>query len=118
MKVYVGNRSDAEDGSNVMVYESGKEPRPLALRLDVVNHSPTGFEWGYNGSGPAQLALAILLDFFGVKASEKDFYCLLLTRYPRIYQFFKDEVVAHFKTNKWALCEHEIKVWLEGNYGV
>jgi len=25
------------------------------------NHSPDGFAWGYQGSGPAQLALAILL---------------------------------------------------------
>lgn len=25
------------------------------------NHSPDGFNWGYAGSGPAQLALAILL---------------------------------------------------------
>lgn len=31
--------------------------------LKVVNHSPTGFSWGYPGSGPAQLALAILLQF-------------------------------------------------------
>lgn len=29
----------------------------------VRNHSPDGFEFGYGGSGPAQLALAILLDF-------------------------------------------------------
>ena len=29
----------------------------------VVNHSPTGFSWGYGGSGPAQLALALLLEF-------------------------------------------------------
>jgi Family of unknown function (DUF6166) len=27
----------------------------------VWNHSPDGFNWGYAGSGPAQLALAILL---------------------------------------------------------
>lgn len=27
----------------------------------VHNHSPDGFKWGYGGSGPAQLALAILL---------------------------------------------------------
>ena len=27
----------------------------------VFNHSPDGFNWGYEGSGPAQLALAILL---------------------------------------------------------
>jgi hypothetical protein len=26
----------------------------------VVNHSPSGFAWGYGGSGPAQLALALL----------------------------------------------------------
>lgn len=36
--------------------------RALPLRLGVRNHSPTGFSWGYNGSGPAQLALAILCD--------------------------------------------------------
>jgi hypothetical protein len=29
----------------------------------VYNHSPDGFEFGYAGSGPAQLALAILLDY-------------------------------------------------------
>lgn len=29
--------------------------------LKVRNHSPDGFSWGYSGSGPAQLALAILL---------------------------------------------------------
>lgn len=26
------------------------------------NHSPDGFAWGYAGSGPAQLSLAILLE--------------------------------------------------------
>ena len=38
---------------------------PLLLRLDLWNHSPTGFEFGYGGSGPAQLALAILADCCG-----------------------------------------------------
>jgi hypothetical protein len=41
--------------------------RPLPLRLDLWNHSPTGFEFGYGGSGPAQLALAILADCCGDK---------------------------------------------------
>jgi hypothetical protein len=30
--------------------------------LQVRNHSPTGFSWGHNGIGSAQLALALLLD--------------------------------------------------------
>lgn len=34
--------------------------RPLRLRLDLGGHSPSGVEWGYAGSGPAQLALALL----------------------------------------------------------
>jgi hypothetical protein len=35
---------------------------PLPLHLELRNHSPTGFAWGYGGSGPAQLALALLVD--------------------------------------------------------
>ena len=35
---------------------------PLDPRHDLYNHSPDGFEWGYGGSGPSQLALAILAD--------------------------------------------------------
>ena len=37
----------------------------LKLHLDIAEYSPTGFEWGYRGSGPAQLSLAILYDYFG-----------------------------------------------------
>ena len=36
------------------------DPKPSQK---IWNHSPTGFEWGYGGSGPAQLALALLLDY-------------------------------------------------------
>ncbi len=39
--------------------------RPLDPRFDLRNHSPDGFCWGYSGSGPAQLALAILADCVG-----------------------------------------------------
>lgn len=39
------------------------DPLDLAASLRVWNHSPTGFAWGYGGSGPAQLALAILLRY-------------------------------------------------------
>jgi len=30
------------------------------IKQEIVCHSPTGFEWGYGGSGPADLALNIL----------------------------------------------------------
>jgi len=63
-KVYKGRRD--EDGVCIVtVHEEGKPARPLNPRLDLFNHSPTGFEWGYGGSGPAQLALALLADVTG-----------------------------------------------------
>ena len=36
----------------------------LDPRNDLSNHSPDGVEWGYAGSGPAQLALGILAHHF------------------------------------------------------
>lgn len=49
---------------------------------EVRNHSPNGFNWGYAGSGPAQLALAILL-------TRTDKETAL-----HIYQGFKSSVIA------------------------
>lgn len=36
----------------------------LDPRLDLASHSPEGFEVGYLGTGPSQLALAILAEVF------------------------------------------------------
>lgn len=36
-------------------------PLHPGLSQQLRNHSPDGFAWGYGGSGPAQLALAVLL---------------------------------------------------------
>lgn len=48
-----------QDGT---VYVGGKLLR-IGPSLKIANHSPTGFMWGYGGSGPAQLALAILMRY-------------------------------------------------------
>ena len=68
----------------------------------LVNHSPDGFAWGYGGSGPAQLALALLLDRTNDPA-------LALAH----YQEFKWEVVAKWPSDeKWTLSVAEIDEWL------
>jgi hypothetical protein len=46
------------------------------------NHSPNGYNWGYSGSGPAQLALAILMKFTGVEVAIS------------LHQDFKWDVIA------------------------
>jgi len=48
----------------------------------IINHSPDGFNWGYGGSGPAQLALSILLE---ITSEEKAI---------QMYQDFKWSVIA------------------------
>lgn len=64
------------------------------------NHSPNGFQWGYGGSGPAQLALALLLDATGN---------------PNIalahYQDFKWEFVAGWG-EEWETTRDKITAWI------
>lgn len=76
--------------------------RPLR---HVVVHSPTGFCWGYGGSGPADLALSILADYLGdVKLAE------------RCYQAFKWDFVAKWTMGQpWKLTGAEIHRWLTEN---
>jgi hypothetical protein len=56
------------DGSVICQAERvGDVPRLLA---NIGYHSPDGFEMGYGGSGPADLALTILLDHLHVPVEE------------------------------------------------
>ena len=75
----------------------------LNARTDLVNHSPTGFGWGYNGSGPAQTALALLADVSGDDE-------LALKHYMR----FKDQIIQH-QQGSWSLHSSYILGWLEGS---
>lgn len=63
------------------VWLNGKPLYP-GPSLKIINHSPTGFSWGYGGSGPAQLALAILLELYGREWAEVN------------YQRFKETCIA------------------------
>ena len=81
--------------------------RPLPVRLDLVNHSPTGFEWGYGGSGPAQLALAILAHHTRDNSIAIEFH-----------QAFKDDVISKFRHDNWELLSSFVESWLERPLGV
>lgn len=50
--------------SSRRVWLDGKELRP-GRSQKLYNHSSDGFMWGYGGSGPAQLALAVLTELIG-----------------------------------------------------
>ena len=80
MRVYAGIRTAA--GCKVWVGSTANEfaDYELPMRLELANHSPTGFEWSYRGSGPVQLALALLADCLKDHQLELRFYQSLKLR--------------------------------------
>ena len=96
--VYVGYR---RRGDAIVEKRPGQERLTPERSLELVNHSPSGFEWGYGGSGPAQLALALLLDYTGDEAFALDHY-----------QELKTEVVSQLacagSEGRWRLTASEI----------
>lgn len=50
---------------------------------EIYNHSPDGFNWGYGGSGPAQLALAIMLELTGKSNGYQAFKWAVIANLPQ-----------------------------------
>lgn len=48
----------------------------------LINHSPDGFNHGYGGSGPAQLALAIMLELTGKSDGYQQFKHKIISKLP------------------------------------
>jgi hypothetical protein len=95
-RVYVGRRG--RNGAAVVRIVERGDARALPARLDLFNHSPTGFEWGYGGSGPAQLALALIADALG------DDHIAL-----RLHQSYKLRVIAKLpRARPWRLTQTEV----------
>lgn len=98
---YVGTRDDDGTGRvHVEVYEANRLIRKYELP-HVVRHSPTGLEWGYGGSGPADLALSIMAHINEVPNLSS-----------RLYQRFKEDIVSHLDQPGFRLSEGQVREWL------
>lgn len=108
---YVPRSDDGLDGLRAGIRKRPpRVGRALPLCLHVRNHSPTGFEWGYLGSGPAQLALALLVHYYEHTGGTRDLARdLALLNYQR----FKERIVARFGST-WTLTTDEIAAALQG----
>ena len=91
---------------SVMMIDENRSARELHPDRSqaVKNHSPDGFNWGYAGSGPAQLALAILLEITNDEETALAHY-----------QDFKFEVIAAIPSQEsdWEIEENKIIAWLQ-----
>jgi len=102
MRTYRGTLPDnghtASTHTVTVDYGDGQGPRLLERKGQ---HSPTGFSWGYLGSGPATLACSILWDAFGVEPTRA------------CYQAFKEEFVARWPQDRgWELSDLQLFQWM------
>jgi len=97
VKVFFGLRT--EQGCQVFTWDTLAPARPTLLdpARELWNHSPDGFNWGYGGSGPAQLALAMLYEITG----DQDFSI-------HMHQDVKFGLVGKLEGNCWARSEEDV----------
>ena len=100
MKIYQGKQLQPHPVVEVISSEGSVNYLDPERSQRLQNHSPDGFDWGYDGGKPAQLALAILLDV-------TDDAAIALAH----YQAFKDAKVKHL-SNTWELSSEDVREWL------
>ena len=99
MTIYQGNRG--RYGDIVVKVISDDRTSLLNTCYNLIQHSPDGFEWGYDGSGPAQLAFALLYN-----ATDKTFIA------QRLHQRFKHRYIATIKESHWEIGKDFILKWV------
>jgi hypothetical protein len=97
-KIYRG--TNIGTGGQAVIVIDGEKKYSLP---HIVRHSPDGFQWGYGGSGPSELARCILLDLLG--------------NFPKsivdhIYQDFKRYFIEG-AADDLLIKEEDIRAWLK-----
>lgn len=118
MRIYTGIRLAPEEkaSSAVLVIVARYDDESGAFLgmqhlTHIQRHSPTGMSWGYNGHGPADLALSILADHFGELPEQHELYERGDWPHPlhsiRLHQDFKRDFVSiwgdHFMIQSRAI---------------
>lgn len=99
-----------ETDARVISFNRGEGNAPVVtidgeqLEHRIVYHSPDGFEFGYLGSGPADLALNIL----GLVLSEKEAF--------RLHQQFKFAILRSIDFHGGELTMTAVIEWIRGVY--
>lgn len=104
VKVYRGIRNPGNWSDKTVLVDTLDENRFVVESKPLRHHerhSPDGFEWGYGGSGPSDLALSILADLYGMEVANQ------------YYGDFKCQFVAGFARQGWMVNSLTIDEWLE-----
>lgn len=108
MKIRGYRQGQAGGGCLVTVVDGAGDEMPIPLPSILVGrefrHSPDGFQWGYQGSGPAELARAILVTV--IKEDDR-------VRHPRCYQQFKMDVISRIRVDEFTMDEMQVREWYD-----
>jgi len=96
---YAGARGP--DGSVKVVRIRSGQQTPLKGRWRHTGIASGEFNWGYGGSGPADLARSIIADALGIDDPN-----------PTVYQEFKRSFVASWG-DRWEISLEQVRAWLE-----
>ncbi len=95
MKIYTGKRT--ANGTRVVVRAATPVDQVARYELPhIERHSPDGFEWGFEGSGPMDLAYAILSDFVSPSLADA------------AYRPFAHQVIASLPNREWTITAEQI----------
>ena len=98
-RVFSGKKTETD--RIVEIEQNGSvAPLPLEPSLEIADHSPDGFNWGYDGSGSGQLALGILYEVTGNAELARN-----------CHQMFKWDHVSR-GGERWEIAEREVREWL------
>ncbi len=83
-----------------VVYRSADGRTWIEPLQHLMRHSLTGIEWGYGGSGPADLARSILLLFVAPEEAEQ------------MYQGFKWDVISTLPWSGGTISADRVQAWI------
>lgn len=103
-----------------LIWERGEDGALLTnVALQAIHHSPTGFDIGYPGSGPADLALNAMAALFPIsdEADEANitecFKGAVSNDAWRLHQPFKFRFLANANQQQGEISWEEIQTWLK-----
>lgn len=127
---YEGERIFA--GPQVWAVDASGDRSPLEHRVRY--HSPSGFDWGYGGSGPAELALNLLVDALGALLpmcprckgrgryrGQRCYECQglqIADALWRVHHDFKWAFIAGLPDRRWSIDRVDVVQWWIGHLPV
>lgn len=108
---FVGKRNKRLEKPVTVLIVSRNYSRPLK---HVKHHSPTGFEYGYGGSGPADLALSILDALIDEPRTVPVFRGLCGELAWELHQKFKRKFIEPLTGDgPWEITAEQVMSWIE-----